>query len=89
MTAVQFGRRSTDEAIEEFILHVLELNDGTSTGWNPACLMSREACLQIITRQETAEDGMVGLQSKFQNLNTKVNQNVDRWTDIWTDIIDP
>ena len=25
-------------------------------------------------KQETAEDGMAGLQSKFQNLNKKVNQ---------------
>ena len=31
-----------------------------------------ECILQI--KQETAEDGMAGLQSKFQNLNEKVNQ---------------
>ena len=43
-----------------------------------------------VTKQETAEGGMVGLQSKFQNLNakvTKVNQNVDRWTDRQTSSI--
>ena len=36
--------------------------------------------------QETAEDGMAGLQSKFQNLNTKVNQMLtDGQTDERTD----
>ena len=34
----------------------------------------------FMTIQETAEDGMAGLQSKFQNLNAKVNQNVDSRT---------
>ena len=28
-------------------------------------------------KQETAKDGQAGLQSNFQNLNAKVNQNVD------------
>ena len=33
---------------------------------------------------------MVGLQSKFQNLNTKANQNVDaKQMDGWTDNIIP
>ena len=36
-------------------------------------------------KQETAEDVMAGLQSKFQNLNAKVKQNVDRQTDDGTD----
>ena len=31
-------------------------------------------------KQETAEDGMARLQSKFQNFNAKVNQNVGRRT---------
>ena len=30
--------------------------------------------LMYIYQQETAEDGMARLQSKFQNFNTKVNQ---------------
>ena len=34
------------------------------------------------TKQETAEDDMAGLQSKFQNFTAKVNQNADRQTDI-------
>ena len=37
-------------------------------------------------KQETAEDGMAGLQSKFQNLNAKVNQMLtDGRTDGRTD----
>ena len=38
---------------------------------------------KIISKQETAKDGMAGLQSKFQNFNTKVNQmwTTDRQTD--------
>ena len=28
-------------------------------------------------RQETSEDSMGGLQSNFQNLNAKINQNFD------------
>ena len=39
-------------------------------------------CNPAKNKQETAEDGMAGLQSKFQNFNAKVNQNVDRQTDI-------
>ena len=35
---------------------------------------------QPIQKQETADDIMAGLQSKFQNLKAKVNQNVDRRT---------
>ena len=44
---------------------------------------------------ETAEDGMAGSQSKFQNFNTKVNQmwttdrRMDGLTDRQMDIIDP
>ena len=41
--------------------------------------------MRPLNKQETAEDGMAGLQSKFQNFNTKVNRYVDRQTDI----IDP
>ena len=33
-----------------------------------------------MSKQETAEDSMARLQSKFQNLNVKVYQNVDRQT---------
>ena len=42
-----------------------------------------------IQQEETTEDGMAGLQSKFQNLKAKVNQNVDRRIDKQTDIINP
>ena len=39
----------------------------------------------LTTKQETAKDGKARLQSIFQNLNAKVNQNVDvRQTDIQT-----
>ena len=37
--------------------------------------------LKARTGQETAENCTARLQSKFQNLNAKVNQNVDRQTD--------
>ena len=30
--------------------------------------------LESISNEQAAEDGMTGLQSKFQNLNAKVNQ---------------
>ena len=40
---------------------LLELNDKLNTN-------------EIIIIQETPEDGMAKLQSKFQNLNAKVNQ---------------
>ena len=41
---------------------------------------------RIVFEQETAEDGMAGLQSKFQNLNEKVNQMLtDEQTDGQTD----
>ena len=32
---------------------------------------------RINLKQETAKDSMAALQSNFQNLNAKVNQNVD------------
>ena len=33
--------------------------------------------IQYMKQQETAEDCKAELQSKFQNLNAKVNQNID------------
>ena len=46
------------------------------------------ATIDSLTEQETTKDGMAGMQSKFQNLNTKVNQNVvirqtGRWISIY------
>ena len=40
-------------------------------------LYSIYAYLIFFHLQETTNDGMARVQSKFQNLNTKVNKNVD------------
>ena len=45
--------------------------------------------ISLILQQETPEDGMARLQSKFQNFKAKVNQNVDRQMDRQTNIINP
>ena len=54
--------------------------------WQTTCVSQEWLFLE----QETAEDGMAGLQSKFQNLNAKVIQRLTKMlTDRRTDIINP
>ena len=64
------GNRFTKEWMPKFFMFIVHVAENTGR----INILKKSTKTMILLKQETAEDGMAGLQSKFQNLNAKVNQ---------------